>query len=64
LIIDLFFLDIIDDYRSERIEIKRARGQGFSFTFGDYVVKSLIGSIDPEFDNLDENISSKCCTVL
>ncbi len=39
------------------------RGHGFSFTFGDYVVKSLIGSIDPEFDNLDENYS-KCCTIL
>ena len=25
-----------------------------SFTFGDYVVKSLIGSIDPDLDSLDE----------
>lgn len=47
-------LDVIDDFRNERNEIKKLRGQGFSFTFGDYVVKSLIGSIDHEIDTLDE----------
>lgn len=55
--------DVVDDYRSERNEIKKARGHGFSFTFGDYVVKSLIGSIDPELDNLDEK-DSTCCILL
>jgi len=29
---------------------------------GDYVVKSLLGSIDPEFDRMDENATA-CCHV-
>jgi hypothetical protein len=47
-------LDVVDDYRSERKEVKAAQGSSFPFSFGDYVVKSLIGSIDPVLDNLDE----------
>ena len=35
-------LDVVDDFKSERIEVKRAKGGHFSFTFGDYVCKSLI----------------------
>lgn len=47
-------LDVIDDYRNERKEIRAAQGIHYQFSFGDYVVKSLIGSIDPEIDNLDK----------
>ena len=54
-------LDVVDDYRSEKNEVLKARGHNFSFTFGDYVVKSLIGSIDPELDNLDEKYSKRIC---
>ncbi len=38
-------LAIIDDYRTERNEIKKRYGQKYSFSFGDYVIKSLISSI-------------------
>ncbi|CAF1117057.1 unnamed protein product [Adineta steineri] len=47
-------LDVIDDYRSEKAEIQRVRGPSFPFSFGDYIVKALLGSIDPWFDALDE----------
>ena len=47
-------LDVIDDFRNEKLEILRAQGSNFKFSFGDYIVKSLIGSIDPEMDGLDE----------
>jgi hypothetical protein len=40
-------LDVMDDYRSERLEIQRTRGPTFPFSFGDYIVKALLGSIDP-----------------
>jgi hypothetical protein len=40
-------LDVSDDYHSERREILRAQGQGFHFTYGDYVAKCLLGPIDP-----------------
>jgi hypothetical protein len=52
-------LDVVDDYRSERKEVKAAQGSSFPFSFGDYVVKSLIGSIDPTLDNLDEKKKRK-----
>lgn len=47
-------LDVVDDYRSELQEVRKVQGNRFSFTFGDYVVKSLIGSIDLTLDHLDE----------
>ena len=56
-------LDVVDDFRNEREEIMRSQGSNFSFTYGDYVVKSLIGSTDVDIDNLDEN-KYKCCQVL
>lgn len=46
-------LDVVDDFRNERKEVQRACGKDFHFTYGDYVVKSILGSIDPEIDNLD-----------
>jgi len=40
-------VDVMDDYRAERAEVQRTRGGNFPFSFGDYIVKSLLGSIDP-----------------
>lgn len=48
-------LDIVDDYRSEKAQIKQTKGKDYSFTFGDYIVKSLIGSIDSDLNQLDGN---------
>lgn len=47
-------LDLVDDYYSELKQIKRMQGSKFKFSLGDYVVKALLGSIDPWFDSLDE----------
>jgi hypothetical protein len=49
--------DVVDDYRSEKKEIQSKRGRDFKFSFGDYVVKALLGSIDASFDGLDEKRS-------
>lgn len=57
-------LDVIDDFRSERTEVMKARGPNFQFSFGDYVVKSLVGATDEEMDNLDEPDGVSCCTPL
>jgi hypothetical protein len=54
-------LDVIDDYNSERKEIRRRNGSKYRFSYGDYVVKSLIGSLDPQLDKTDEK--SKDCTI-
>lgn len=53
-------VDVVDDYRSEAKQIRKVQGAGFAFSFGDYVVKSLLGPVDPSFDRLDE----KRCAVM
>ncbi|CAF0903885.1 unnamed protein product [Brachionus calyciflorus] len=50
-------LDVMDDFVSERKEVFRLKGSNFPFSFGDYVVKCIIGSIDMAFDQMDETIS-------
>jgi hypothetical protein len=47
-------VDVNDDYLSEKKEVQAAQGANYAFSFGDYVVKTLLGPIDPAFDNLDE----------
>ena len=47
-------VDVIDDYKSEREEVHRTQGYNYPFSFGDYVVKALIGAVDPQMDALDE----------
>jgi hypothetical protein len=48
------YVDVLDDYQSERAEILAVQGKNFPFSYGDYVVKILMGSIDKWFDQLDE----------
>ncbi|CAF1197230.1 unnamed protein product [Rotaria sordida] len=47
-------VDVIDDYKSEREEVRRTKGFNYPFSFGDYVVKALIGAVDRQMDALDE----------
>lgn len=49
-------LDVVDDYASELAEVKRAKGAQFPFTYGDYVTKSILGSISPDLDRNDEPV--------
>ncbi|KAI9216679.1 hypothetical protein BC828DRAFT_393064 [Blastocladiella britannica] len=50
-------VDVCDDYPSERKQVQAAQGGAgrFPFSFGDYLVKSMLGPIDPYFDQLDES---------
>ena len=57
-------LDVCDDYRAERKQIVKRNGKSFSFSYGDYVVKSLIGSIDQTLDKQDEKKKSEKCSIL
>lgn len=47
-------LDVVDDYRNEKREVLARQGKQFPFSFGDYVVKILMGGVDSWFDDLDE----------
>lgn len=46
-------VDVTDDYNTEKQLIVQRNPQMFSFSFGDYIVKALVGSIDREIDALD-----------
>ncbi len=53
-------LDVVDDFRNERAQILRTQGSHFRFSFGDYCVKSMVGSIDRSIDKKDE---AKLCSI-
>jgi len=46
-------VDVTDDYASEREEVLRA-GHVRAFSRADWVMKALLGPIDPRFDGMDE----------
>ena len=53
------YLDVVDDYENEKKEIFKCTGTNISQ--GDYIVKTLIGAIDLEFDQMDEQ--KACCII-
>ena len=65
-------VDVLDDYNSELKEVQQAQGKGFRYTFGDHIVRLLVGPLYPELDHLDEysitqnnNINYRCnCVIL
>lgn len=46
----------------KRLEVLKAKGHRFRFSYGDYIVKILVGSMDPELDNMDERLCK--CNIL
>lgn len=56
-------IDTLDDYLSEKKEVKRAQGNNFKYTYADHIARLLLGPICPELDKLDEK-QQKCCTIL
>ncbi|CAF2911985.1 unnamed protein product [Rotaria sp. Silwood2] len=49
-------VDVTDDFRTERATIRQYRGCDYPFSLGDYVIKALIGAVDPTIDALNEPI--------
>lgn len=42
-------VDVVDDYRTELAQIQEKQGPNVKFSYGDYLVKALIGSIDSAY---------------
>lgn len=47
-------VDVTQEYHAEKESILKYRGPKYRFSFGDYVVKALVGAVDPKIDGLDE----------
>jgi len=46
-------VDVTEDYRGESRDIRSIRGPQFRFSMGDYIVKCLVGCIDPSVHAVD-----------
>ena len=61
-------LDVVDDYESEKKEVysqKRSKKNRVAFSFGDYIVKIMLGSFVREIDEIDEEKKSNFqCSLL
>lgn len=47
-------VDVTDDYRQQRREVQAIHGANYSFPMSAYVLKILIGAIEPSIDRTDE----------
>lgn len=65
-------VDVTEDYRGELRDVRRVRGMRYRFSYGDYIVKVLMGVVDPAVHAVDlpagANIYGSsgggCCTIL
>ena len=46
-------LDIVDDYKTVKEQILKSKGPNYQFSYGDYVIKTFVGSFDQEMDQID-----------
>lgn len=47
-------VDVTEDFARERERVRHYRGPTFPFSMGDYVVKALVGAIDPQINLINE----------
>ena len=57
-------IDTLDDYQSELKEVLEAQGSQFKYTFGDHVIRLLLGPLCEELDKLDEKKKKRRCIIL
>ena len=46
-------VDVTEDYRGELRDVQRLRGARFRFSMGDYIVKCLVGAVEPNVHAVD-----------
>jgi len=46
-------VDVSEDYRGETRDVRRFRGPTYPFSYGDFIVKCLVGCIDPVVHMID-----------
>ncbi|CAF1062831.1 unnamed protein product [Rotaria sordida] len=47
-------VDVTDDYQTQKKMIREIHGANYPFSYADYVVKVLVGAIDPDIDRSDD----------
>jgi hypothetical protein len=46
--------DVIDDYKTEKKQVKKIQGPDFKYSFGMHVARFILGPLYPKYDKLDE----------
>lgn len=46
-------VDVTDDFNTQREKVRQCCGDDHYFSYGDYVIKAILGAIDQEIDDLD-----------
>ena len=54
-------VDVTEDYRGELRDVLRQRGRYYKFTYGDYIVKTLVGAYDKSVHQID--LPQGCCII-
>lgn len=54
-------VDVTEDYRGETRDLRRLRGRSYRFSYGDYIVKTVVGTIDPSVHQID--LPDGCCSI-
>ena len=55
-------VDVTADYRGELREVREMRGRSYRFTYGDYIIKTLVGAYDKSVHQIDMQPQG-CCIV-
>lgn len=62
-------VDVTEDYKAECAEVKSANGPSYPFSFGDYICKIMLGSVDDSFGDKALGLigappkNSGCCMI-
>jgi hypothetical protein len=52
-------IDVTDDYYNEKRKIVQIKGEGFSFTRSDWLIKAILGPIEKSVDMVNEGLMDK-----
>ena len=47
-------VDLLDDYETEKGKVMKQKGKYAQFTYGEYILKAMLGAIDDEWDKLGQ----------
>lgn len=56
---DMENVDVTVDFERQKELVRQSHGDNYPFSFGDYIVKALLGAIDSEMDALGEHPSTE-----
>jgi len=57
-------IDVTDDYYNEKRRVMAAKGDDYTFTRSDWLVKAILGPVDKSVDNVNEGVMAQFAGML